>query len=74
MSVEAGRSELRLTWSARGLAYLLSKHGIEGLHPITGPDDGTARVELQIIGTEIREVRRVGAQGPARHASGTPEL
>jgi hypothetical protein len=29
MAAGTGADELRLTWSARGLAYLLRKHGIE---------------------------------------------
>ena len=42
MGVGAGTGELRLNWSARGLAYLLSKHGIEGLHPVTRHDENAA--------------------------------
>ena len=67
MGAETGTDELRLNWSARGLAYLLSKHGIERPLPITSPGDGTARVELRIIGAEV-EVWWVGARGFARHA------
>ena len=73
MGAETGTDELRLNWSARGLAYLLSKHGIERPLPITSSGDGTARVELRIIGAEVKEVRWVGARGSARHASGTRE-
>ena len=47
MEVGTAANELRLNWSARGLAYLLSKHGIEWLIPTTSRDDGTARVELR---------------------------
>ena len=73
MEAEAGANELRLNWSARGLAYLLGRHGVEGLPPITCPGDGAARVELRIVGAEVKEVRWVGTGGPARHAAGTRE-
>jgi hypothetical protein len=73
MAAETGADELRLNWSARGLAYLLSKHGIEEPLPITPPSDGMARVELRIVGAEVKEVRWMGPHGSARHASGTRE-
>jgi hypothetical protein len=53
----ADANELRLNWSARGLAYLLSKLGIEGPIPTTSREDGTARVELRVLGTEVKDVR-----------------
>jgi hypothetical protein len=65
MGAETGTDKLRLNWSARGLAYLLSKHGIERPLPITSPGDGTARVELRIIGAEVKEVRWGHAAPPA---------
>ncbi len=65
----AGANELRLNWSARGLAYLLSKHGLEELIPITSSSDGSARVELRVVGAEVKEMRWMGTGGSAHHAS-----
>jgi hypothetical protein len=73
MEVEAAANELRLNWSVRGLAYLLSKHGIEWLIPTTSRDDGMARVELRVLGTKVKEVQWTGTDGSARHALGTRE-
>ena len=70
MGAGAGANELRLSWSARGLAYLLGKHGIEGLIPLAAASDGTARVELRVVGAEVKEVRWTGTGGSARRASG----
>ena len=73
MGAGAGANELRLNWSARGLAYLLGKHGLEGLIPITAPSDGTARVELRVVGAEVKEMRWMGTGGSAHHASSARE-
>ncbi len=65
MGADAGADELRLVWSARGLAYVLGKRGVgEPLPPVV-PGEGMARVELRVAGGEVREARWVGAGGKA---------
>ncbi len=71
MGARATANELRLSWSARGLAYLLGKHGLEELIPLAAPRDGSARVELRVVGAEVKEMRWMGTGGSARRAPGT---
>jgi hypothetical protein len=72
---EACGDELRLSWSARGLAYVLGRHGLAVLPPIPAPGDqgaaaAAARVELRVVGAEVRQVRWVPAPRPAPGARG----
>ncbi len=65
MGTDADADELRLVWSARGLAYVLGKRGIGELPTSAAAGDATARVELRVARGEVKEARWVKASGRA---------